>query len=161
MTLAAETREAARRHPFLLAGLRAGVVNYAAAARFLDVDGDREAVASALRRFGEDLGARTTAARDARVTMHRGVGITDGDDPLLSVGGAGLVADAGDLTAVLADGNVGAPALVAAVERLLARDVAVRAAGVADGTLLVAVPGREGATALRIVEDALGTVPER
>ncbi|MEF8773261.1 MAG: hypothetical protein V5A37_00900, partial [Halobacteriales archaeon] len=136
MTLAAETREAVRSHPFLLAGLRAGVVNYAAAARFLDVDGDREAVASALRRFGGDLGDRTTAARDARVTMHRGAGIADGEDPLLSVGGAELVADAGDLTAVLADGDVGAPALVAAVERLLAREVAVRAAGVAGGTLL-------------------------
>ena len=51
MTVAAETREAVRDHPFLETALRAGVVNYTAAARFLDV-GEEEAVAAALRQIG-------------------------------------------------------------------------------------------------------------
>ena len=54
MTVAAETRKAVREHPFVYDGLRAGIVNYTAAARFLDV-GDTEAVGAALRRYAEDL----------------------------------------------------------------------------------------------------------
>ncbi|MFT4958602.1 MAG: hypothetical protein ACI9EZ_001934, partial [Halobacteriales archaeon] len=55
MSLAERTREAARARPFLVEGLRAKVVNYTAAARFLDVDGEVDAVATALRRYGEGL----------------------------------------------------------------------------------------------------------
>ena len=54
MTVAAETRRAVRASPFLRDALRAGCVNYTAAARFLDV-GDEDAVVAALRRYAEDL----------------------------------------------------------------------------------------------------------
>jgi hypothetical protein len=163
MSLAAETREAARRHPFLLAALRAGVVNYTAAARFLDVGGDEEAVATALRRFAEDLDPRERPEREARVTMQRGVGVVDdeAEDSLFAVGGSEVAPDAGDLTAVLAEGDVDAATRAAAVERLRAVDVAVRAAAVAGDAMVVAVAGRDGATAVRTVEDVLDGAPQR
>jgi hypothetical protein len=52
VTLAAEAREAVRRRPFLYDALGAGVVNYSAAARLLDVDGETDAVVG--RRDGPD-----------------------------------------------------------------------------------------------------------
>lgn len=173
MSLAADTREAVRERPFLRDALRAGVVNHTAAADFLALDGEREAVATALRRFSDDLDDYATEERRVRVTMQSGVGVDtpesgDGDsdvdvdaddtEPLLSLGGAS-VADGGSQTAVLATGEVDAAGLAAVLERLTVCDVAVDAAGVAGGTLLVVVGRRDGATAVRVVESALSSVP--
>ncbi|MFC7080369.1 DUF7523 family protein [Halorussus caseinilyticus] len=171
MSLAEQTREAARRRPFLVAALRAGVVNYTAAARFLseEVEGDTESIATALRRFAESLPDRETDARDARVSMRSGLGeVADADgaedandaDPLLAVGGTALAPGAGSLTGVLASGDVDALTLAHALARLHAAGVEVRAAGVADGALLVAVERRDGPDAVRVVEDAVERVPE-
>jgi hypothetical protein len=55
MSLASETRDAVRARPFLHDALAAGVVNYAAAARALDIGGDVDAITAALRRFAEEL----------------------------------------------------------------------------------------------------------
>ena len=74
MTLAAETRAAVRRRPFLYEALRAGVVNYAAAARLLDVEGEQGAVVAALGRYAEALPNYEASAREARVTMRSGLG---------------------------------------------------------------------------------------
>ena len=166
MSLAEATREAARRRPFLLGALRAGVVNYTAAARYLsdEVDGDPESVATALRRFAESLPDCETDDRRARVSMRSGLGEVDPDgdeDALLVVGDAGLAPGAGSLTGVVASGEVDAPALVHALGRLDAAEVSVRAAGVANGTLVVAVERHDGPDAVRIVEDALDAVPTR
>ena len=155
MTLAEDAREAARRRPALLGALRAGVVNYTAAARALGdaVDGDTESVATALRRFAETLPDRETRDRDTRVSMQSGLGEVDadgsGDDALLAVGGTALEPGAGSLTAVLADGDVDGRELAHVLDRLDAEDVTVRTAGVADGTLAVAVARRDGPDALR------------
>ncbi|OYR76268.1 hypothetical protein DJ71_18170, partial [Halorubrum sp. E3] len=81
MSLAAETREAVRAHPFVRDALRAGLVNHSAAATWLaeraDLDGDPDAIAAALRRFREDLPAYETESRTASVTMRSGVGVVD------------------------------------------------------------------------------------
>ncbi|SMO33247.1 DUF7523 family protein [Halorubrum cibi] len=182
MSLAADTREAVREHPFLLDALRAGVLNYSATAAWLvergGLDGDADAVATALRRFREDLPTYATADRTASVTMRSGVGVVgdgarEGDDakeddgtdrdPLLRVGGAAVVLE-GSHTALLATGGVDSAALSAVLRRLDAVDVAVAAAGVAvaggdDGSLVVIVDRRDGAGALRVVEDALAAIP--
>ncbi|PHQ44197.1 hypothetical protein DJ68_19800, partial [Halorubrum sp. C3] len=125
MSLAAETREAVRAHPFVRDALRAGLVNHSAAATWLaeraDLNGDPDAIAAALRRFREDLPAYETESRTASVTMRSGVGVVDdaddaadagaGDsgaddaDALLRVGDAAVV-DGGDRTAILATGDV-------------------------------------------------------
>jgi hypothetical protein len=163
MSLAARTREAARRRPFLVAALRAGVVNYTAAARTLDVDDDEDAVATALRRFADDLPPAPDPP-NARVSMQSGVGPSDdaeagdaaGEEAaLLAVDGTAYAADGGDLTAVLATGDVDATALADALARLRVADVAVEAAAGSDGHLVVLVARRDGANAVRAVEDAL------
>ncbi|WP_135805429.1 DUF7523 family protein [Halorussus marinus] len=165
MSLAEDARAAVRDRPVLLAALRAGVVNYTAAARALadDVDGDTESVATALRRFAETLSERTVDSRDVRVTMTSGVGIASegADDPVLAVGGIALAPGAGSLTAVLATGEVDAAALAHVLGRLDAEGADVRAAGLAGEALAVAVERRDGPDALRIAEDALASVPTR
>ncbi|OYR49459.1 hypothetical protein [Halorubrum sp. Ea8] len=173
MSLAADTREAARARPFVLDALRAGVLNHSAAAAWLadeadlggDGDADTDAIATALRRFREDLPAYATAERSASVSMRSGVGVVEGErdtdagtDPLLSAGGAAVVPEGRD-TAILATGDVDARALATAVRRLDAVDVDVAAAGVAGGALAVVVGRRDGATAVRVVEAALSAVP--
>ncbi|WP_335999454.1 DUF7523 family protein [Halorientalis halophila] len=161
MSLAADTREAVRTHPFLHEALRAGVVNYTAAARFLDL-ADEEAVVAALRRYAEDLPDYDAAGADARVNMKSGLGAVDADqetDAMLTVGDTALVPDGGTLTGVLATGDVDATSLAHVLNHLRAEDVAVTAAGVAGDALLVVVERRAGADALRAVEAALSTVP--
>lgn len=171
MSLAEETRAAVDDHPFLRRALRAGVVNHAAAARFLDVDGgDEDAVAAAVRRYAADLAAVDRRDTDARVSMASGVSKVDGDDTatggsdgLLAVGDAAFTGDGGGggLTALVAAGDgLDSGALAHALERLHAAGIDPVAAGVADG-LAVVVERRDGADALRVVEDALSSVPGR
>lgn len=154
MTVAADAREAVREHPFLETAIRAGVVNYSAAARFLDV-GEVEAVTAALRRYAEELDDYESPARRASVSMRSGVGPVDGDDGLLVVGETAFAADSGDCTAVVASGDVDADALADVLARLRTAEVVVEAAAGADGTLVVVVGRRDGANAVRAVEDAL------
>jgi hypothetical protein len=161
MSLAAEAREAIRREPSLHHALRAGVVNYRAAADALDLDGDPEAVATALRRYADELDPLGTESVDAPVRMQRGVGLVEDAGPdadvVLAVGERRVVRD-GDMTAVRAEG-VDAAALEHVLARLRTSSVVVDAAGVVDGELVVVVPRRQGATALRVVESALGSIP--
>jgi hypothetical protein len=161
MSLAAEAREAIRREPSLHHALRAGVVNYRAVADALDLDGDPEAVATALRRYADELDPLGTESIDAPVRMQRGVGLVDDPEPdadvVLAVGERRVVRD-GDMTAVRADG-VDTAALEHVLARLRTSSVVVDAAGVVDGELVVVVPRRQGATALRVVESALVSVP--
>lgn len=161
MSVAERTRRAVRERPFLLDALAAGVVNYSAAARYLDVEGDEESVATALGRFAEELDAPGRDAGRTAVRLHRGLEVcTDGpsdagESPVgLAVGDATL-GDGGSLAAVTASGDVDPGSLEDVLARLRAEDVGVRAAGTVEGDLVVAVPSRSGADALRIVEDVL------
>ncbi|WP_284008241.1 DUF7523 family protein [Haloarcula pelagica] len=156
MSLAAQTREAVRTRPFLYDALRAGVVNYTAAARTLDVDGDTEAVATALRRFAEELDDYDPPAGDARVSMRSGLGPADGADPLVTVGDRSLAPGEGSLTGIVATGAVSPWVLGDALGRLRAADIAVEVAAADDTSLLVAVERRDGPDALRIVEAVVG-----
>lgn len=151
MSLAERTREAVQANPFLQEALAAGVVNYTAAARYLDV-GDEEAVAAALRRYGEELDGETRD-HDARVTMQSGLGQTD--DPgevLLTLDGTTLAADAGSLTGILATGEVSAATLGQVLGRCETNDIDVHGAAFFRGTLLVVVARREGPATLELVE---------
>lgn len=178
MSLAAETREAVREQPFVLDALRAGVLNHSAAGAWLaetaGIDGDPDAIATALRRFREELPAYRTGERTASVSMQSGVRVAEAGagasdeagpdtpdaDPVLRVGGTAVLPD-GRETAILASGDVDAAALAGALRRLSAVDVDVSAAGVAGDALAVVVGRRDGATAVRVVEAALDGVPRR
>jgi hypothetical protein len=162
-SLAERTREAAREEPFLVEALAAELVNYTAAARYLAdaVGGDpeEEAVATALSRFAEDV-TRTTADRDARVSMESGVGLVERpEEALLAVGDCGIVPGEGTHTALVADGDLDPGALGAVLSRLSTAGIDPIAAGTAEGTLVVVVSRLEGADALRVVEDGLDSVP--
>lgn len=164
MSLAAETREAVRQRPFLLDALRAGVVNYTAAAEFLDLDGDAESIATALRRYAADLPAHATDARDTRVTMQSGVGLqrsasttppADDDGPVSSsndAGPAGIAGSAG--TAGPADAERGGDSTVDETAPLLS---VAGTAVVPDAGSLTAVlaTGEVDAAALAAVLDRL------
>ena len=168
MSLAERTRAAVREHPFLLAGLRAGVVNYAAAARFLDV-GDEDAVVAALRRFAADLPEYEPPTARVSVRMERGFGIAevgpeDGaggspDDSAaeapLVVGDVALVPDSGSMTAIVARGFASGPAMARVLGCLDATAVEIAAAALGRDSLWVVVAGSDGPDALRVVEDAL------
>ena len=170
MSLAADVRAAVRERPFLSSALRAGLLNYAAAASWLADDaglgGGTDAIATALRRFESDLPAYATTERSASVTMRSGVGAVErseatglDDPPLLSVGERAVVSE-GRETAVLATGEVDASVLAAVLNRLTTADVDVSAAAMAGKTLVVVVGRRDGATAVRIVEATLERVPD-
>lgn len=162
MTLAADARRAAEAHPFLVDAMRAGVVNYTAAARFLGVDGETNAVATALRRYADDLPPYDPDARDARVTMESGVGPVDSPaDALLAVGGTAIGSGGGDGTAILATGEVDAGMLAAALETLAVAGIDVRSAGVGADALVVVVDRLDGANAVRAIERAIEAVPDR
>lgn len=169
MSLAEQTREAVRRRPFLQEALRAGVVNYTAAARFLapeidvaDQDDGLEAIATALARYAEALPAYETEGRSARVTMESRLGVVESaEEGVLAVGDESYVPGAGSLTGVLATGDVDATVLGVVIGRLETASVDPVAAGYRDGSLAVVVERRDGPDAVRAVEDALEVVASK
>ncbi|WP_255196598.1 DUF7523 family protein [Halorarius litoreus] len=154
MTVASETREAVRREPFLHAALRAGVLNYTAAARYLDV-GDEEAVAAALRRYAKDLPDPGVREGNVRVDMRSGLGECAPEEALVTVGDLSLGSGGGDHTAIVANGDCSAESLADVLARLSVEGVEVEAVGGTQGQLVVVVSRRAGIDALRYVEDAL------
>ena len=151
MSLAAETREAVRERPVLYDALRAGVVNYTAAAETLAIDGDREAIATALRRFTESLSENADEPTDRSLTvrMDRSVDPDELDAVPSTVETAG-VDDA--VTAVRARGGVDAEMLATVCDRLRIAEIDILAASVAADLLVVVVPQRAGVDTLRTVE---------
>lgn len=160
MSLAAEAREAVQERPFLFEALRAGVVNYSAAARAIDLSEDEAAVATALRRYAQELSDREPAARQATVTMRSGLVHANTGEGLLAVNGQTFVADDGALTGVMATGDLDPAALKHVLGRLETAAIAPVAAGVAEGALCIVVDRRDGPGTVQAVEAALEAVPD-
>lgn len=160
MSLAAEAREAVQERPFLFEALRAGVVNYSAAARAIDLAEDEAAVATALRRYAQELPDRASSDRQVTVTMQSGLVAAAEDNGLLSVNGHGFAQDDGDLTGVLATGDLDPTALRHALGRLETAGIVPVAAGVADRALCIIVDRRDGPGTVQAVESALEAVPD-
>lgn len=155
-SLAARTREAVRARPFLYDTLRADVVNYTAAARWLPVDGDTDAVATALRRYAEELDGDAVPESDGRVDMRSGLGRVEADeDALLTVADAAYAPDSGSLTGIVVAGIAGVHTFERVLGALRTAEIGVDAAGVADETALLVVGRRDGPDAVRAVEAAL------
>jgi hypothetical protein len=161
MSLAEQTRDAVRAEPFLYDALRAGVVNYSAVANYLDVEGDTDAIATALRRYAKELDPPKPTDTDSRVRMQSNVTFIEGESttstPLFTIDGRSLV-QGGELCALVAYGTVDAFALAQVIEQLRVAEIEIEAAGVGDDRLVVAVPDRDSGTALEIVEAALSSV---
>ena len=153
MSVAATTREAVERHPFLRLALRAGVVNYAGAARFLDI-GDPDAVAAALRRVAAELPPLEVASADVRIRVHSGAALADdADDPLLAVGSVIVVEDdTGTLSVLTVSGDL-TPAYVGAVLTAVAEaGISIVATSIEASHLRIVCPSDEAVEALRAVE---------
>lgn len=154
MTVAADARAAVRAHPFLYTALEADIVNYTAAAEFLDV-GETDAVAAALRRYADAVGDYGEESRRVSVTMRSGVGETDDGEGLLGVGGRTFSVGDGDLIAVIATGDVEPSGLEAVLGRLRTADIDPVAVGGTEGHAVVVVDRRSGPGAVRALEGAL------
>jgi hypothetical protein len=154
MSLAAETRAAVRAHPFLYDALRAGVLNYTATARFLDL-GDVETVTAALRRYADELDDDQSANdANARIEMRSGLGRVDDDgggDALLRIGN-NAYGDGGSQTGIIATGELSPFVLATVLDRFRIEGIESETAAVVGGTLVVLVSRRDGPTALRLVE---------
>jgi hypothetical protein len=175
MSLAAETRAAVRRRPLLYDGLRAGIINYTAAAESLALDGDREAVATALRRFAAELSddePTSTASGDRSITvrLHSNCESVEAPDTLLAVDGAGIglpaetstgdpeVVDTDGQTALRVTGDVDARLLSTILDRFRIAEISVAATGLMAETMVVVVPRRDGPTAVQLIESVAENV---
>lgn len=164
MSLAAETRQAVRRHPFVHDALRAGVLNYTAAARFLadEIDVDEadgsDAIAAALRRYEETLPEWEISDGNARVSMEGRVGrasAEDGEEAILTVGDHTFAPGAGSATAILVTGELDVTTLGSVLGSLRTAEIDVIAAGGSDESLIVVVGRRDGPAAVRLVEESI------
>ena len=155
MSLAKRTREETRRYPFLVEAMRAGVLNYTAAARFLDV-GDTEPVAAALRRYSDELPPLRTEGNDVRLRMITGIGdSSETEETLIQIDGNQFGRGSGNLTAIVADGAMSVRVIGRVLWQLAEFEVSVYASAM-DGNRLVIVTDRlDGPSALRVVEETL------
>ncbi|MFB6086800.1 MAG: hypothetical protein ABEJ84_08385 [Halodesulfurarchaeum sp.] len=147
-SIAAETRREIENSPHLRQALRAGIVNFTAAARKLDVSGETEAVASALRRYAEELPPLETD-HAVRVRMERGV-----DHGAVTV--QGTSPDAEDHTAISLDGEIPPELFGRVLSAFAGTDLEICGAGVVDGSGVVLVNRGDGSQALRLIEAVLG-----
>ena len=69
MSLAAITRREVRKTPYLYDAIRAGIVNYSAAARMLDLEGQDAAVSASLQRLSKELRPLEMVRIDANITI--------------------------------------------------------------------------------------------
>lgn len=158
MSLAEETRSAVHHRPYLLTALRAGIVNYAAAARTLGISEDTEAVATALRRYADELPPATTESRQARVSI---------ESNIESLHQSGLVSttiqdhftDKESQTAVLVEGDIDAATLEHALALLRTNKITVTAASVTPEHMVIIVNRLDASHVIRLVEEALDAVP--
>ena len=149
-SIAARTRRAVDRAPFLREALRAGILNYTAAARRLEVDAAPDAVASALRRYEADLPPLEDADRTVRVRM-------DGDPSasILSVAGEDGMGEG--QTALLLSGDLDPGTFGRAVVALQSASVSVTGVGYVADQGVILVSDADGSAALRVVESVLAS----
>lgn len=152
MNTAAMAREAMRAHPFLHQALRAGVLNYTAAARYLDLE-DVEAGAAALRRLHADLSAPDRAPGDFRVRIDSTLGPVPAAEALLTVGDTAVGRGSGVWAGVLAEGAISSAAVGAILQRAAIEGIEPVAVGYDDCHLVLVVERDDGPRAIRIVEE--------
>lgn len=152
MSTAARTRDAITAYPFLLMALRAGVLNYTAAARFLGVE-DVDAGAAALRRLAEDLPALETISPTLRVRMESGMGpVEDPSEAKLVVGDTAIGSAVGDWTAVVAEGEVELVHVSQVLARIAHENVDPIAASFASDCLVVVTDRSDAHRVIQAIE---------
>ena len=155
MSIAERTRDAVDQRPFLVEALRAGVVNYTAAARYLDI-GETDAVAAALRRYAKELPAEPPTSGDVRLRMITGIGHSSADDDaVLTIGSSAFVPEDGDLTAVVAEGDITTSQAAAILSRLALDETAIDGMAADHERLILVTDRRAAPSVLRVVEQTV------
>ena len=152
MSVAAATREAIRAHPFLLDAMRLDILNFTAAARFLDV-GETEAVAAALRRMSADLSPAHSTSDELRVRMDRGIEAVDREEALLQIGEVGFGRGDGPHTGITVTGASDARTVGTILLRLANADIELIAVASTSKQFILIVPSASAATTIRCVEE--------
>lgn len=156
MSIAEVARQRIQARPFLHSALQADVLNYTEAARFLDLE-DVDAGAAALRRYQAELCAPEREIPDYRVRLMSGIGPCDSSgEALIRVGEVRFGPTEGEMSAVLAEGDIAMGHVATILARLDQEDVTVSAIGCEPGQLVIIVPRAAGHTAIRCIEE---TVP--
>ncbi len=140
MSLAASTRRKVKNTPYLYDALRAGIVNYSAAARMLDLEGEDTAVSVSLQRLSKDLSPLEMSSVDANITINS-------DEVKQRV-------------KILIEGSVDAKILSHLILVCHMNEIHVREASMEDKKINIVVGWKDGPNSLRLIEMALLSVPE-
>lgn len=140
MSLAASTRRKVKNTPYLYDALRAGIVNYSAAARMLDLEGEDTAVSVSLQRLSKDLSPLEMSSVDANITINS-------DEVKQRV-------------KILIEGGVDAKILSHLILVCHMNEIHVREASMEDKKINIVVGWKDGPNSLRLIEMALRSVPE-
>lgn len=151
MSLASRTRETIQNFPCIHEALRVGVINYSAAARFLPVAGDTEAIASALRRYENHLSGPANQSRDISISMHSSypseqAGLTE-ETPYDT--------DTETVTWLCVSGDISPTVVGSLLLGCKSHDIRVNAVSANEGHAVICVPRSSGTSALRCIESVL------
>ena len=139
MSLAASTRRKVKNSPYLYDALRAGIVNYSAAARMLDLEGEDTAISVSLQRLSKDLSPLEISSVDANITIS--------SDEIKQ------------RMKILIEGDVDAKILSHLILVCHMNDIHVREASIGNGKINIMVGWKDGPNSLRLIEMALLSVP--
>ncbi len=135
------------------------MVNYRAVARAIDVSGDVDAVATAIRRYAEELAPVAEDSDPPTIRIERPVRITTAPDAtgLLSVGDTTVQSGTDGAAAALlvSRGHAYPPRQLAAdILALETNDLTPQAVGLGQTTAVIVVAQTDGPDAIRVLEDS-------
>ncbi|MFL2520896.1 MAG: hypothetical protein ACJ0QU_00715 [Halobacteriales archaeon] len=138
MSLAAITRRAVRKTPYLYDALRAGIVNYSAAARMLNLEGQDAAISVSLQRLSKELPPLEMASIDANITISSD--------------------ETKQRAKIVIEGPVDAKALSHLILVCHMNEIRIIEASVVMGEIDIVVEWKDGPNSLRLIERALESI---
>ena len=138
MSLAAITRRAVRKTPYLYDALRAGIVNYSAAARMLNLEGQDAAISVSLQRLSKELPPLEVASIDANITISSD--------------------ETKQRAKIVIEGPVDAKALSHLILVCHMNEIRIIEASVVRGEIDIVVEWKDGPNSLRLIERALESI---
>jgi len=138
MSLAAITRRAVRKTPYLYDALRAGIVNYSAAARMLNLEGQDAAISVSLQRLSKELPPLEMASIDANITISSD--------------------ETKQRAKIVIEGPVDAKALSHLILVCHMNGIRIIEASIVMGEIDIVVEWKDGPNSLRLIERALESI---
>ena len=139
MSLAAITRREVRKTPYLYDAIRAGIVNYSAAARMLDLEGQDAGVSASLQRLSKELRPLEMVRIDANITISSD--------------------ETKQQAKVAVEGPVDAKILSHLILVCHMNGICIIEASILMGEIEIVVEWKDGPNSLRLIERALESIP--